>query len=381
MLLSIVIPTKNRYETLFKVVDTILEFDKNEDIEIVVQDNSDNNIEALSFIENRLNFSNLKYFYESGSLSVIENSDKAILNSTGKYVCFIGDDDGVMPYIVEIVKWMQEKRYRALRSYKPRYVWPGQKPNYLSKNLSGVLTINNMSYAVKIFSTRNALNNLVKRGGVNMGMMPCLYHGIVDRTTLNKIYEKHSSFFPGPSPDMASAVALSHEISSFTYLTFPVFISGKSAKSTGGAGIRHEHVGRIEDIKHLPKNTSNEWSSRIPKYWTAATISAESALQVLKKYNNQELIRQFNFSYLYASLFVFNSKSVDVLFLDFAYTVKTLRFYIAVLKIFILRIRFFIRNRFSPSINRVDNIKSIAEAIEFIEHHYVDRDSVNKFIE
>ena len=68
-LLSIIIPTKDRYSTLFPVVDMILAYNLNSQIEIVIQDNSTDNEEAQNFIQSKLGFKNLKYFYEASPVS------------------------------------------------------------------------------------------------------------------------------------------------------------------------------------------------------------------------------------------------------------------------------------------------------------------------
>lgn len=363
-LLSIIIPTKNRYTTLFSVVDSILAFNSDE-IEIVIQDNSDNNQQAVDFLQERRGFENIKYFHEYGNLSVIENSDRAVLNSNGEYVCFIGDDDGVMPYIIDVVKWMKVKDYNALKSFMPNYYWPNQRSNILSKDISGNLKIRNFNYDVKIVKCKEALAYTLNKGGTSIHMLPCLYHGIISRLSLDKIYHKCKTFFPGPSPDMANAIALTQVIDSHVYVSFPVIISGKSASSTGGAGVLHQHVAKIEDVKHLPKNTSAEWSDRIPKFWTGPTIWAESVLKALKHFGREDYIKKFNFSYLYASISVFNKNHVDVIYKDFKYKNFGFAYLGNYIKIYLNRIVIFIKNR-RGSIKMFRNVENIDAAIKII---------------
>ena len=122
--LSIVIPTKNRYEYLKVILEVIKNF-RNEDLEIVIQDNSDNPSEKDDFFSyvNGLNDSSIKYFYCNENLSINENSDKAVLNSKGKYVCFIGDDDCVTSHIVDAARWMESQAIDVLTFYCPSYIW------------------------------------------------------------------------------------------------------------------------------------------------------------------------------------------------------------------------------------------------------------------
>jgi len=363
MLLSIIIPTKNRYSTLFIVVDMLLSFDLNNDIEIVVQDNSDDNKDAIDFFAQKSNFKNLHYYYSSEDLSVIENSDKAVLNSTGEYVCFIGDDDAVMPNIIDVTKWMKENNYNALKSYEPNYYWPNQKANYLSNDTSGVFRYKKWRVgSFEIIKTKEALNYTLNRGAVLIDKLPCLYHGIVNRNTLDEIYKKAKTFFPGPSPDMANAIALTQVIDSYVFVKYPVIISGKSTISAGGAGVLHQHIAKIEDVKHLPKNTSKNWDKRVPKYWTGPTIYAESAIKALEVFQNNEALKKINFDYLYAYIKVFNKKQIHVIFKDFEIK-NPIKIQILKFEIFLFRVLIFISNR-NGSVKKISGIKDIKSAVE-----------------
>lgn len=365
MILSIIIPTKNRYYTLFSLVETLLSFDIPE-MEILIQDNSDDNTEALNFIQKQSAHSNLKYFYESDRLSVIENSDRAVLNSTGDYICFIGDDDGVMSYIIQVVKWMKRNNVRALKAFKPDYYWPNQKSNFLSRDTSGNLRLKGFKYEVIKRSTKAGLIDTLKKGGTSLNLLPCLYHGIVERDVLNKIYELCATFFPGPSPDMSNAVALTQIIKDYVYVGFPVVISGKNTQSTGGQGVLHQHISRIEDVSHLPNKTSEEWSRKIPKYWTGPTIWAESVIKAVESCDNSDVLKDFNYDYLYATIDIFHGGFRDEIFNEFSYKKYNMNYYLSYFKILSNRVRFFINNRFDNRITKYNNVKDIGHAIELI---------------
>lgn len=366
MILSIIIPTKNRYTTLFSVVEMILSFDLNDDIEIVIQDNTDDNKEALDFIAQRVKYSNLKYFHSSENLSVIGNSDKAVLNSTGEYVCFIGDDDGVMPNIVKVVKWMKENGFKGLKSVKPHYYWPGQRADYFNKESSGVLTFGTFKNNFTIINCAKALHFTLSRGGTTIKMLPCVYHGIIERKVLDEIYTKTGSFFPGPSPDMANAIALTKVLKEFIYVEYPVIISGKCKQSTGGSGVLHKHVAKIEDVAHLPRETSINWNEKIPKYWTGPTIWAESVLKTLEKFNDKISMEKFNFSYLYAYLTVFNFEDSKQIYRDFQFK-KNINYFMAFFRAFQYRAFNFINNRlFKKESKKFYEINDIKQAVNVI---------------
>ena len=121
-LLSIIVPTKDRYEYLKPLIELVQSF-HSDDIELVIQDNTNNNTEIIDFI-NQVGYRHLKYFHVVEQISVAQNSDLAILNSTGEYVCFIGDDDGVSYHIISAVKWMKDKGVDVLKTTMTSYKWP-----------------------------------------------------------------------------------------------------------------------------------------------------------------------------------------------------------------------------------------------------------------
>ena len=102
ILLSIVVPTKNRTKYLMSFIELVCGFGE-KDIELVIQDNSETNQEIKEFIENN-NYNNVVYNYDSRTMPVIENSDLAIKNASGKYICFMGDDDLLSSRLIDFVR-------------------------------------------------------------------------------------------------------------------------------------------------------------------------------------------------------------------------------------------------------------------------------------
>ena len=365
-LLSIIIPTKNRYSTLLPLLDYLVQL-PGKDYEIVVQDNSDDNKKMLKYLEGITN-ARIAYFHTTEDLSQTGNSDLAVQMTNGQYICFIGDDDGVMPYIVNLVAWMKNNNIEAIRGYKPFYIWPGLPVSILDpKMTTGILKFHKFNYKITKYDTKKGLNNLLKKGGTDISLLPCLYHGIVSRKVLDRVFKQTNSYFPGPSPDMANATALAMELKEFIYLDFPVVISGRSVNSIAGKGVLHNHVSKIENVQHLPKNTINNWEKKIPKYWTGETIWAESAIKCIKRYNAIELINEFNFNYLYAKILVFNFGLRKIIFEDFpykVYNVSTSFYFLSQLFMRVFRLvknRIFIKDRVLK-----ENLEDIGVAINIL---------------
>ena len=365
--LSIIIPTKNRYETLFPLIEYLETLDTKE-VEVVVQDNSKDNSKAINFL-NKNKLSNVKYYYEPSDLSVIGNSDLAVKNATGKYICFIGDDDGVMPYILDIIHWMDKNNINAVSSFMPNYFWPNLSTSVLDKSKSdGKLLIKSFSYRVIRKNTENGLLNCLNNGGTTMEDLPMFYHGIVKKKILDDIYNTCKTYFPGPSPDMAVSIAISLKIKEFIFLDFPLIISGKCIKSTGGKSVLHQHLDSIDNVPHLPKNTANDWTNKIPKYWTAPTIWAESVVKSLENLKNNEWLEKLNYDYLYARLYVFQFSHKEVIFKNFSHVKYSFKFYYLVFKIFLKRVIRFLNHRYVMKKVTKSDVKDIKVAIKEINN-------------
>ena len=298
ILLSIVVPTKNRYDYLFHLIDLLASFQE-DDFEMVIQDNSDSNLPFQERIDLE-EYSFIKYFYQKESLSQSGNSDLSILHSTGEYVCFIGDDDGVVRNIIDVVKFMKSNNIDSLTPRLFVYNWPDFVDNSRYK-LSAVVQTPIFKGTSKFINVTKSLKNVIDDGFGSISKIPRVYQGIVKRECLDNVYKKYNTFFPGPSPDMANAIALSFEVRNFYYLNVPVIITGQS-KSVGGGERMMSTLKKIEDVPFLPDNVRDIWDEKIPDLWCSDTVWPVSAIGVLRKTN---LAKKINYERIYAR-FVFH---------------------------------------------------------------------------
>jgi glycosyltransferase involved in cell wall biosynthesis len=294
-LLSVVIPTKNRYSNLIPLISALVERSSSE-LEIVIEDNSEDNEIFLKFYEN-MNSKNIKYFYCKEWRSVGTNSDQAILHSTGKYVMFIGDDDAFVRQTIDVVKIMDEFNIDSCGCDYSYYRWPTALGN--GKNSFEYMALGDL---VRWPNLDKEISKIMKNGIQGKRNLPGVYHGIVRRDILNKIYERAGSFFPGPSPDMSNSFALSFFVKKHMILSIPFVIDGYSKASTGHLTEEKKHIGKLEDQIFLPKETINEWTEQIPKIWLPNTIWPESAIQAIKKCGYEELFEKFNYTAMYIKI-------------------------------------------------------------------------------
>lgn len=310
-LLSIIIPTKNRYECLIPVVSTLLKHIKSEDIELIIQDNSDDNKSVVDFF--KLNFDNrLKYYYVKESLSITDNTTNAIVNATGKYLTFIGDDDLVSPYIFDIVKFIDKKNIECLVFNAAYYWWDTvdfEKENYFHRKNALWLPINQSLELVER-NTQTELDTMLQSGAGIFLRLPKFYHGIVRRDILEQIKVKTGTYLPGSSPDIAFSTALSLVLDKYYFVNFPLSVFGASRNSGGGMTARKQHYGKIEDQKFLPKNIIDNWNQLIPRIWSEKTIYAQTVTEVLKVFNSD---KKFNYISFYGTMLAYEPYLVKVL--------------------------------------------------------------------
>lgn len=294
-ILSIIIPTKNRYEYLIDSLKSIMDFDLT-GIEIVIQDNSSSNKIFLDFMSSTSNNS-LKYFYDKRSMPISENVDLAISNSTGEYICFIGDDDTITKNLIDTVKYMKSNKIDACNFEMSRFYWSDIEFSVSKKPYFEYIKTDKNIYQVK---TKRVLMKYIKSGFQEIKMLPRIYHGILKKNVLEKIKYKTGSYNPGPSPDMANAVAASFFVQKQVFINYPLIVSGSSYKSAAGMGVRGKHKGDLKDFEHLPKDIERNWNENLPKIWLAHTIWPQSAIEALNKMGEEEYIRNINWNKIYA---------------------------------------------------------------------------------
>jgi glycosyltransferase involved in cell wall biosynthesis len=302
--LSIVIPTKDRYQCLIPVIKELEAAFQNFNIEIVVQDNTNDNTEFVNFMQSHpLKFT--RYFHIPEQISMSKNCDYSVTNSTGEYVILIGDDDFVFPSIFKGIKWMKENNMEALGNIFSSYQWK----DVVTKTI--IKTIPEHTYILQrrfkntytIIDTKKQLNKVVAMaGGYGPHYLPRLYHGIVKRSALQRVFATCGTHFPGPSPDMAVAVSVACHINQHGYFNGTFSVAGSSKTSNTGLSTEKKNVGKLEDIVFLDKHYIEQWDERIPRVWAVCTIWPQSLVQALKDCGQKANI---NLAYYYGYILAF----------------------------------------------------------------------------
>lgn len=293
-LLSIIIPTKNRQEYCIKVIKQILEL-KNEWIEIVVRDNSDED-SLREQIKDDIGNGKIIYEHFDGVVSFVDNFSLSVELCSGQYVCMIGDDDGVLPNIIDAVKIAVENDYDAIiPGLNSVYIWPSSSP-FIKGAEKGYLCISYLKKESRDADPTRALKYLLQNGGQNYMNydLPRLYHGIVKRDVIDRVKKETGHYFGGLTPDIYMSVALALTCKKVRRLFYPLTISGICPQSGASNSATGKHTGRLENAPHFRGHDNYIWDKKIAPIYSVETIWAETVLHALLDFQRRDLYNSFN---------------------------------------------------------------------------------------
>lgn len=297
LLLSILIPTKNRVEYSIKVAKHILSY-SNLTFELVLQDNGSSNQLELELIRAKLiDDTRLQYHYTNEDLSFVGNFSMGIERCSGEYVLILGDDDTINPNIFAVVEWASTHNIEAITPTLPLvYNWPSSGVNAMKE--SGYLDVVNFNSSAFFYNTRHELVELLKNGCQNYldYNLVKVYHGLVKKSRLDEIKNKLGFYIGGLSPDIYLSVSLSILINKVLVIDYPLTISGICNKSGSADSATGKHVGELSQAPHFKGHKSYNWNPRVPKFYSVETIWADSALAAITDMKEDALIQAFSIS-------------------------------------------------------------------------------------
>jgi glycosyltransferase involved in cell wall biosynthesis len=224
---NVIIPTRERADTLYHCLKTVAEQDY-PNLQIIVSDNcsQDNTREVVaSFSDPRI-----QYINTGKRLSMSKNWEFALNHVKEGWVTFLGDDDGMLPgAISRIAQIIAETNVMAIVSRWEFYFWPGipQLENQMKIPISSG------------YEVRNGKKWLAKmmKGEADYQDLPWLYTGgFADINLIQSARNERGDFFCSMAPDVYSAVALASTTEDYIMLHEPVCVMGVSHHSTGASG-------------------------------------------------------------------------------------------------------------------------------------------------
>jgi glycosyltransferase involved in cell wall biosynthesis len=229
---SICVPTRNRAETLYHCLKTLLHQDF-DSYEIIVSDNCDaKESEETYKVVQELNSDKIKYFRQDTVLSMTANYEFALSRTKGKFITCLGDDDGLVVNSLQYVHdFIRTYKATVVKCCEICYWWPGSNlfPNsILSYPLERpVVQVLSKSVLEKVANFEIGYFNL-----------PMLYYSFVSRSIIDEVIKEKGSFFQNSaSIDMYSGFTIAHRTDSFFVTDKPFSICGQSNKSNGATVI------------------------------------------------------------------------------------------------------------------------------------------------
>ncbi len=301
-LLSILIPTKDRYETLIPVVSQLLHHIDDPRLEIVICDNSATPPSAMDTMI--ASDPRIRYRHTPAAMSIVDNTQLGIELCRGRYLCFIGDDDLVSPHVMAIVDWLDRIGETCLVFPPALYWWStvafAQPGRYLR---AGAFWLPHArDGADRTIDAVAELASVLARGGVSYRELPRLYHGIVARSAMERLRDHFGRYVPGSSPDMALSTALALTGTRYRWIDYPVTVFGAARNSGGGRTAARRHYGRIEDQPHLPADIADHWDPFLPKIWSEQIIYPQTIYEVMSRGGFPQRV---DYAQLYGSLIAY----------------------------------------------------------------------------
>jgi glycosyltransferase involved in cell wall biosynthesis len=247
-LISVVIPTRERCETLKFALKTLCNQDF-ADCEFIISDNASEDDTAAVVAE----FSDprIRYIRTATRLSMTGNYNFAIEHALGTYITAIGDDDGLTPGALTALADLIRTTGTEAVSWRPAaYYWPNHpleaKRNWLFVPIRSEAW--NISARAALLAITWAL--------VRWDRLPILYHGMVKREVLERLRTKTGMFLKSEVPDVYSAIAIATQINSFVSVDHPYSIHGFSASSAAASF----QLGWDKGVVKENDNVSRFWS-------------------------------------------------------------------------------------------------------------------------
>ena len=343
-LLSIAIATKNRVQYCIQAIETILNY-KYDNFELIIQDNTDNR-ELEEYIKNNFSDSRLVYRYTPPPFSSIDNFNAVLELCTGKYVCLLGDDDGITENLFKVVQWADKNEIDSICPKElVHYVWP-------NSNTNGKMVVPYSTHTLWENNPMDNLQDLIEDGIVQyMNFnLPKLYHGIIKKSCLDEMKAKNGYYLGGLSPDIYACIALSSIVKKHIVLDSPITIAGASPKSTTIDNVTGKHSGRIEDAPHLRNREDYIWDKHVPRFYSVETIWAESAIKAIEEFNIPLDLSKLNLTKILASA-TNTAPSYQKLFEEETYKITGKKEKIAKVKAY--RMSLFVKGFAKKVINRI----------------------------
>lgn len=252
---SIVIPTRNRHETLYYAIQTVLQQSFN-DYELIICDN-DSSQETKEVVDS-FDSEKIKYIRSNEAISMTDNWELAVSHAKGKYVTVIADNDG---FINDSLKYLYEllndyEHPDIIRWEKNGYYWPDMNVDHIKRL---VLKTNPKE---EVLNSHEVISNVIN-GTASFHILPMIYCSVISSEMINTLRSNTGRVFKSISPDLYSGFTFAHMAKKYISIRTPITINGTSSKSNGYNCMKKNNK-ISSDYKELNDNSIHVFHLKLP---------------------------------------------------------------------------------------------------------------------
>lgn len=316
IVISVVIPTRERAETLAFTLRTAIE-QEYDNLEILVSDNASND-STRDVVKNYIKEdSRVRYINPGQRLGMSEHWEFALSHVRGAYVMFMGDDDGLFPSAIKnIARIINDLDKPELITWaQTTYIWPGVSKRF-SPGLLRLPLIQKDAYTTAddvLPRPPYALGKLIMRG------YPSIYNkSLVSIALINRIKTiSGGTFFNSRIPDIYSGIVLGTAADRVPVIGRSFSINAQSSRSNGiafneklnTAAQSEAAAFNAESQTQVHLGLGGRMTGLLPLLWWECVLQAKD--KIGEKYSIRELQPE---SIIRSAFFSAHSISDDSLF-------------------------------------------------------------------
>ncbi|WP_417425562.1 glycosyltransferase family 2 protein [Hoeflea sp.] len=246
--LSICLPTRNRQKYCIETIRALAQSEVT-NFEVIVGDNSDDASVLSGFFSDDFQDPRFRLIGpEDRVLPMVDNWERLVGETKGRWLCVIGDDDYIDPKLVLLLKYYERiyPKAESISWARMNFSWPD---NRTDPGLSVIPVAHDTYLAVKSIVQdqlyRWSQGN--KRPSVGFG----IYHGAVRKSLMERIKRKYGGrYFEHPVVDYESSCKIIREAKMLVHCQRPFSVLGACAASnSAGTKSRKTMAERIKAFK------------------------------------------------------------------------------------------------------------------------------------
>ena len=254
-ILTIIVPHRQSRDYIFHTIENLMSC-RSLKFEVVLNDNSAPEKFDFSRFKNDTRF---KLFVEKKKLTMSQNWLSGLKKANGKYIIFLGSDDGCIPENLEIlIAYLENCNFEAINTRHTFYQHPTKHRDAFVTIPSKSLRTHKKKYKYPILLS--ALFYSYRT------WLPLPYGvAVVRRDVYKDLYSKYDEI-PGVAPDDFLAHYGAQKIKSGVYIDLNVFITGSSEISNGHGMFSDQVNTAHKEFLDSTMNKLGQFTSRFGLY-------------------------------------------------------------------------------------------------------------------